>query len=281
MKRIALAIAVILVYALAIGAISAKAKDLVPIITTGPNESRLNIVLLADGYVESERPKAIKDAISKATGLLGLAPWNTNAGHLNFWLVFTNSQESGITKKVLGFVVEKNTAFGSHIGWNNQANFLFARDVFVVESRYRPLFSGCRVIFTIMANDSSSGGGAFGRVATITRGASSGVWSHELGGHCMAGLGDEYTSSISGLIPSAAPNVALSTNDIPWKHLILNGTPIPTPTSGIYSNAVGAFKGAAYSTKAFRPQRTCLMMDTTKPPCTVCLEAMTRAIVGP
>lgn len=266
--------------AIVLVAFGLKASEPTPIITTGPKEARLNLVLLSDGYTEAEQTKAIKDAMAKATGLLSLPPWNTNAGHLNFWMVFTNSKDSGITKKVLGVTVKKDTAFGSELGWNNQNNMLGARDVYLVESRYGNLFKDCRVFFTIMANDGASGGGAFGRVATITRGSSPGMWSHEMGGHSMANLGDEYTSSISGLVAAEAPNIALSTNSIPWKHLIQSHTPIPTPTSTIYSNTVGAFKGAAYSKTALRPQIHCLMRDLSKPPCAVCLHEMTKAIVG-
>lgn len=257
-----------------------KASEPIPLITTGPKEARLNLVLLADGYTAAEKPKAEKDAMAKAASLLTLVPWNTNAGHINFWLIFTNSQESGITKKVLGVTVTKKTAFGSELGWNNQNNLLGAREVFMVESRYGNLFKDCRVFFTIMANDGASGGGAFGRVTTITRGSSPGMWSHEMGGHAMANLGDEYTSNISGLVAAEAPNIAITTNSIPWKHLIQSTTPIPTPTSTIYSNTVGAFKGAAYSKTALRPQMHCLMRDLGKPPCAVCLHEMTKAIVG-
>ena len=92
---------------------------------------------------------------------------------------------------------------------------------------------------------------------------------HELG-HSLALLGDEYDTAFPQFQGPEEPNTTRQTNrnSIKWKAWIDSATPIPTPETTAYQNAVGLFEGAHYNSKGwYRPKLDCRMKTLNKPYC--------------
>ncbi|KAH0832139.1 IgA peptidase M64-domain-containing protein [Lanmaoa asiatica] len=70
--------------------------ELVPLITSGPAENRVDLAFFADGYTAGERRKFLDDASRLARDISTNQTFFTVKPLLNFWAVFTPSKESGI-----------------------------------------------------------------------------------------------------------------------------------------------------------------------------------------
>jgi hypothetical protein len=109
------------------------------------------------------------------------------------------------------------------------------------------------------------------------------VLAHELG-HQIARLGDEYEKAGYEVYdwPETANTTKKTTLDsIPWRYWIKSTTPIPTPETAEYSNVIGLFEGAQYSTTGwYRPSQSCRMrVSASYTFCNVCREAITSSIL--
>src|SRR5262249_46340753 len=104
---------------------------------------------------------------------------------------------------------------------------------------------------------------------------------HECG-HVVANLGDEYDSPNPGYPNTEEPNTTQTTTRaaIKWNAWISTNTPVPTPETGTYANAVGLFEGAHYQTTGwYRPKLACRMNSFfTRTYCEVCTEALVLAL---
>jgi len=103
-------------------------------------------------------------------------------------------------------------------------------------------------------------------------------------GHTFGKLADEYeTPGPSGYVPSERPNSTAQTNRalIKWTAWIDTNTPLPTPETADYLEAVGLFEGAQYTNAGwYRPKFSCAMRELTSPwPfCEVCSEQLVKSI---
>ena len=67
---------------------------------------------------------------------------------------------------------------------------------------------------------------------------------------------------------------------IPWKHWILDSTPLPTPNTLTYKNTVGAFEGGYdYKCYYYRPQEKCVLHGDLWDFCKVCREYFTLTLL--
>ncbi len=106
------------------------------------------------------------------------------------------------------------------------------------------------------------------------------IIAHE-SGHTLAGLADEYTNAYAGLTPVERPNATTNTvlANVPWKAWIINGVPVPTPSTSDWTSFVGVFTGAQYhATSWYRPRYDCKMNHLGVPFCEVCSEAIVKGI---
>jgi hypothetical protein len=212
----------------------ASPGPLVEIEKHGPPASKVDLLILGDGYTAAERGKFEKDARRLAEILFATSPFKERRSDFNVWGLCPPAAESGISRPSTGVhrrspVGATYDAFGSEryvLTFDNRA----LRDV--------AAFAPYEFVEILTNSRTYGGGGIFGLYATV---AADSLWSpyvfiHEFGHH-FAALADEYYTSDVAYEPAAArvepwePNVTALADPaaLKWKELVKPGTPIPTP----------------------------------------------------
>ena len=274
------------------------------VVNHGSADTRWNLVILGDGYQESEINKYRTDVNSFISSLQNEPPfdeddiWQT----INIYRVDVASNESGADDPK-----EPATCGGT----GNTANTYFDA-TFCFDNVNRRLLSVNQTTALMVAIDevpevhqvlvivnSPIYGGAGGVVGVFsTHPSANEIALHELG-HSAFGLADEYEyfrgcnsgetdrNRYSGSEP-IEPNVTTNSDrtTIKWRNLISSTTSVPTtenadcsrcdpqpnPVSG---DTVGAFEGARYfHCGLYRPVFNCKMRSLNQPFCPVCRQAI-------
>jgi len=205
------------------------------LINHGDPHTKVDIVILPDGYTKGEMKKFRKDAIKLLDLLFKTSPFKEKKTDFNVWAVEIPSKESGIDNPNAGKYVDNIlscsfNSFGSDryvLTWNNKT---------IRKAAARAPYEHLYILF----NDTKyGGGGIYNLYSTCT---SDNRWSgyvfvHEFG-HSFGGLGDEYyTSSVAydGFYETGVepwdPNVTalLNPDNVKWKDMMEPDTPVPTP----------------------------------------------------
>jgi IgA Peptidase M64 len=196
--------------------------------------SKVDLLILGDGYTDGERPKFEKDARRLVDLLFATSPFKERRQDFNVWGLCPPAAESGISRPSTG----KHRR--SPIGASYDA---FGSERYVLTFDNRPFreiasFAPYDVV-EIIANDRTyGGGGIFNLYATV---AVDNQWApyvfvHEFGHH-FAGLADEYYTSEVAYLPGnerVEPWEANATAledpaKLKWKDLVTPGAPLPTP----------------------------------------------------
>lgn len=248
---------------------------------SGDPATKLDIVLLAEGYTQSEMQKFMNDAQRFAKYLLECDPFKQYESDINIWAVPSVSKESGTD--IPGKGVYKNTLFDSHFytfgteRYLNTTNNVAIRNV-AANAPYDQIY--------ILVNTDKYGGAGiynFYSICTADDKYSDFVFTHEFG-HAFAGLADEYYTSDVGVedfydLQSEPwePNITTLVDfDKKWKSMVADSTPIPTPDIEENANLVGAFEGGGYIAKGiYRPKHDCSMKSIRYNDfCPVCTKAI-------
>lgn len=265
---------------------AATDAELIPFTNNGPTSERINLVVLAEGYLSTQRELFIRDARVVADGILSTSPFKGYAGHFNTYGVFVASQESGSDHPFRG--VLRDTYFNS-----TYDSFGIQRLVTIPPNNLDPNSANGQGkviqllsevlpeydIVAIVVNDPEYGGSGGPSLVVSTHSQSREIAVHELG-HTLAGLGDEYSSANPGYPDVEEPNTTRTQvrSQIKWNSWIKASTPVPTPENGFVSE-VGLFEGAHYhATGWFRPKYECKMKVLGVPFCEVCSEALVLSI---
>ncbi|HUJ61946.1 MAG TPA: M64 family metallopeptidase [Kofleriaceae bacterium] len=250
--------------------------DTVKLVDHGPAAGHLNLVIMAEGYTQTqigEFDAAVANFIGELQQLDGFAQhWD----QINIWRIDVRSQVAGSGSGGVPTSTAFDTAYdtgGIHRllaietqGARDAAQQLRAgvqadaAIVLVNSTDYGGSGDGGDVLSVIYAGDAGDGRG----IASIA--------AHELG-HSIWKLADEYEDAAlcTGAPPPAAANVSLSpaASALPWASLLTPGVPLPTAVDD--PTVVGAYEGAAYcATGRFRPQHDCRMRDLAHGYCAVC-----------
>jgi len=209
-------------------------EEVVAIHESGDPNEKLDLVLLGDGYTAKEMDKFIADA-KRVTGyLLSVEPYKSRKNDINVWAVKTPSQESGVSRPHPE--VFKRTALSAHYSSFDSERYVLSYD----NKTIRNAASAAPYEFTsILINEQTYGGGGIYKLYTtnaVDNKFSKYLMIHEMGHH-IADLADEYYSSSTAY---EAPNVdiepyetnvtaLLDKDNLKWKDLVEEGTPIPTP----------------------------------------------------
>lgn len=215
----------------------APPAPLITIQKTGEPETKVDFLILGDGYTAAEAQKFEADARRLTEVLFATSPFKENRKNFNVWALCPPAAESGISRPSTGIYHDSPLgatydAFGSEryvLTFDNQA------------LRKTAQFAPYEFIEVLVNNRTYGGGGIFNLYSTVAsdNAFANYVFVHEFG-HQFAGLADEYYTSSVAYAPAAdrvepwEPNVTalLDISNLKWRTLVspfANVTPIPTP----------------------------------------------------
>ena len=269
------------------------------VVDNGSPFGRFNVVVLAEGYQESELGTFANDVTAFVQRLADTPPFHLVMNALNVFRVDVASTDSGADDPVAcgGSGGTARTYFDATFcgdGANQRALGVDAALALRVAGKEVPQYNA-----VLVSVNSTIYGGIGGGVATFSRAANaSDIALHEMG-HSAFGLADEYSTlagcgsgeaghDVEPATAVLAPNITvgsagtLTASRVKWNRYILPGTAVPTMSnpncaqcdlraSPVGGGVVGAFEGAdTYHCGAFRPEFDCKMRTLAAPFCRVC-----------
>jgi IgA peptidase M64 len=285
------------------GAADGRVVGTTRIVDSGDPAERWNLVIVAEGYRESELPQFERDAQSFVDTLAATPPFDELMRGINVFRVDVASTDSGADDPTPcgGSGATPATFFDASFCTNGIQRLLVVANLalFNVLNAEVPAWHMALVIV-----NSPVYGGSGGQVAVFSLAAGANeIALHEMG-HTAFGLADEYESYAGCGIDTdrdhhpvfepAEPNVTIDPNraTIKWGALIDAATPLPTTAnpdcrlcdpqpSPVPPGTVGAFEGAHYyHCGAYRPAFDCRMRALGQPFCPVCQQRI-RDTIGP
>jgi hypothetical protein len=201
----------------------------------GPPATKVDLVVLGEGYTEAELGKFHADAKRLVDALFATEPFKSRKSDFNVRAVDLPSAESGVDRPQSG--IDRRTPVSVEYNIFDSERYALTLD----NRTMRDVASAVPYEFVeILINDKYyGGGGIFNAQATaaVDSAFAEYIFVHEFGHH-FAGLGDEYyTSDVayeSGRteIPEPwEPNITAlhDPSCLKWKDLTEPTTPIPTP----------------------------------------------------
>jgi hypothetical protein len=210
---------------------SAPAR-LIPIQKMGDPATKVDLLLLGDGYTAREMKKFEADARRLIGVLFATSPFKEHRTDFNVWGLCQPASESGISRPSTGIYRDSLAtydAFGSE-------RYILAFD----NHRLRKVaqFAPYEFIEILTNTRTYGGGGIFNLYSTVAvdNAFADYVFVHEFGHH-FAALADEYYTSPVAYAPATErvepwePNATalLDKDKLKWKDLVAPGTPLPTP----------------------------------------------------
>jgi hypothetical protein len=215
--------------------------DLAPIGTVwtvmehGDPQSKVDIVLLGEGYTAEEIPRFHEDARRLTEALFSYEPFASRRTDFNVWAVDLPAAESGVSRPHGGKY--RRNLVGARYSIFDSERYVLSLD----NRMMRDVASAAPYEFlVILVNEAQYGGGGIYNLqstAAVGSAFADYLFVHEFGHH-FAALGDEYYTSPVAYETGAAehvepwePNItALHDPDaLKWRDLVAPGTPLPTP----------------------------------------------------
>jgi hypothetical protein len=200
----------------------------------GDPATKVDLLILGDGYTAAERPKFEKDARRFMEALFSTSPFREHRKDFNVWGLCPAAEESGVSRPSSG--IYRRSPVGASYD-------TFGTERYVLTTENRALrdvasFAPYEFIEILVNGQTYGGGGIFNQYATV---AIDNLWAGYVGvhefGHQFAALADEYYTSDVAYLPAEKktepwePNVTalLDPANLKWKDLVAAGTPLPTP----------------------------------------------------
>jgi hypothetical protein len=200
----------------------------------GDPATKVDLLVLGDGYTAAERPKFEKDARRFVEALFSTSPFREHRKDFNVWGLCPAAEESGVSRPSSG--IYRRSPVGASYD-------TFGTERYVLTTENRALrdvasFAPYEFIEILVNGQTYGGGGIFNQYATV---AIDNLWAGYVGvhefAHQFAGLADEYYTSDVAYLPAEnktepwEPNVTalLDPANLKWKDLVVAGTPVPTP----------------------------------------------------
>lgn len=255
------------------------------VLINGQPQKKVDIVILPEGYTESEMGKFISDCQNFANVLFDFYPYSIYKEHFNIRGILSPSIESG--SDVPADSIWRRTIINSSFYTFNSERYCMTYD----NKSVRDLAANAPYDqIYILVNSEKYGGGAIYNYYSVSVNSNllaAKIFVHEFG-HGFAGLGDEYYNSevaysefYSLDVEPWEPNLTTLVDfSKKWGHLIDKKVPVPTPAKKKYINKTGVFEGGGYAAKGvYRPADDCLM-NTFKEDvfCEACTEAIIKMI---
>ena len=200
----------------------------------GDPATKVDLLVLGDGYTAAERGKFERDARRFMEALFSTPPFREHQKDFNVWGLCPAAEESGVSRPSSG--IYRRSPVGA-------AYDTFGTERYVLTTENRALrdvasFAPYEFIEILVNGQTYGGGGIFNQYATV---AIDNLWAGYVGvhefGHQFAALADEYYTSDVAYLPAEKktepwePNVTalLDPANLKWKELVAAGTPVPTP----------------------------------------------------
>ena len=259
---------VLLLVAACLGLVAAgaEAEPVELIRGSGPDENRINVAILGDGYIREELGKYANDVKRLLAGFFGDQPFADYAAYFNVRRVDVVSNESGADHPAQN--VYRDTALGAHYDCGDIRRLICVDYGAVIDVLDRSLAVNARDIVMVLVNDDEYGGsgGAFGVASTHELSAE--LMLHELG-HSFGLLADEYGGGGPACDNTVEPPVVNVTREstaasIKWSYWIEPGTSVPATDTR--PGVVSAYEGALYCDSGlYRPTFDSKMRSLSKP----------------
>ena len=215
---------------------AAPAPDPGPVLTlqrSGPPASKVDLLLLGDGYTAAERGKFERDARRLMDALFSTSPFRERRGDFNVWGLVPAARESGISRPSTG-VHRANPAGSTYDAFGSERYVLtFDNKAFRNLASHAPY----DVVEIVINERTYGGGGIYGQYSTVAADNAFApyVFAHEFGHH-FAALADEYYTSPVAYLPASTreepweANVTalLDPSTLKWRDLVAARTPVPT-----------------------------------------------------
>jgi hypothetical protein len=201
----------------------------------GPAASKVDILILGDGYMAAEMEKFHADVTHLVGALFQEEPFRSRKSDFNVRAIDLPSAESGVTRPLDG--IYRRSQLSTHYSTFDSERYALTFD----NRRLRDVASSAVYDFlVVLINDRTYGGGGIFNDQTVVAAGnafSEYLFVHEFGHH-FAGLADEYyTSDVAYETGTAEkpepwePNITAMHDpaNLKWKDLASRGTPLPTP----------------------------------------------------
>ena len=200
----------------------------------GDPTTKVDFLILGDGYTAAELKKFESDARRFTEALFAISPFKERRGDFNVWALCPPAAESGISRPSTG--VYRDSPVGTTYDAFGSERYILTFD----NRSFRKIaaFAPYEFVEILVNTRTYGGGGIFNLYSTV---AVDSAWAnyvfvHEFGHH-FAGLADEYYTSpvayapASGRVEPWEPNVTalLDPGNLKWKDLVSPNTPLPTP----------------------------------------------------
>lgn len=202
---------------------------------SGDPHNKVDVVIIGEGYTNSERPKFEKDLKHFTDLFMNQEPYKDLSNEFNVYGLFKASVDSGCDNPGAG--IYKNTILSTTYYSLGSERYILTED----NKAMRNIAANVPYdAIYIMINESRYGGGGiynFYCTFISDNQFSDYIFLHEFG-HSFSGLADEYYSSENvyddfypkGIEP-IEPNITrlMDKDNIKWKNLLTPGIEIPTP----------------------------------------------------
>jgi hypothetical protein len=204
----------------------------------GDPATKVDLLLLGDGYTAAERRKFEADSRRLLAVLFATSPFKERRRDFNVWGLVPAARESGISRPSTG-IHRSNPISSTYDAFGSERYVLaFDNKAFRRYASYAPY----DVVEIVVNARTYGGGGIYGLYSTVAADSAEApyVFVHEFGHH-FAALADEYydeyyTSPVAYLPATKReepwePNVSalLDPATLKWKDLVTPATPLPTP----------------------------------------------------
>jgi hypothetical protein len=201
----------------------------------GPAATKVDLLILGDGYAEADLAKFHADVKRLTDRLFATEPFRSKRSDFNVRAIDLPTPRSGVNRPRSGDF--RRTALGVSYNIFDSERYALALD----NRSMRDIASAAPYDFLeILINEQQyGGGGVFNSHATaaVDTAFADYIFVHEFGHH-FAGLGDEYYTSDVAYQTGATdrpepwePNITALEDPatLKWKDLVEAGTPLPTP----------------------------------------------------
>lgn len=201
----------------------------------GPSATKVDLLILGDGYAEADLPKFHADVKRLTDRLFATEPFKSRKSEFNVRAIDLPSPRSGVNRPRTGDF--RRTPLGVTYNVFDSERYALALD----NRSMRDIASAAPYDFLeVLINETQYGGGGIFNdhaTAAVDTAFAEYIFVHEFGHH-FAGLGDEYYTSDVAYETGVAdrpepwePNVTAlrDPGTLKWKDLVTSGTPLPTP----------------------------------------------------